>query len=257
MADTIVKGMLKVKVNGTFENMHPETESSQIVDFQEKMENRIIRNTAAGFVSVNTVLAKNVVGFETDTGAIKIGDGETNWVSLPYAVTNPDSSIKVEDITDFVDGVNNALTDASKTAKGVTKLYDATGTNTDGTITQKGITDALAAKLDANAYTEVPTANATTAGKTKLYTSLGTNTDGTVAQNVLKTNFDNKTDLNTYNSTVPIKNTRAGFKAANTILNNGQFGIETDAGGIKIGDGSTKWNNLSYIGGNIGFQIVE
>lgn len=256
MAETIVKGVVKAKVNGTFEKMHPETEVDQVVGLQDALENRIIRNTLAGFVAANTVLEKNVIGYETDTGAMKIGDGETNWVSLPYA-TNPKDSITSENISDFNEAVNNAVNTADGTTKGVSKLYTGTGQGTDGAMTQKAITDALANKLDASAYTEVPAADSTTAGKVKLYTALGTNNDGAVTQNTLKTLLDNKTDLNTYNDTKPIKNTRAGFKTANTILNDGQFGIETDAGGIKVGDGSTKWNNLSYIGGNIGYQIVE
>ena len=42
------------------------------------------RNTAAGWVSENSVLASGEQGFETDTGKMKIGDGESAWNDLDY-----------------------------------------------------------------------------------------------------------------------------------------------------------------------------
>ncbi len=40
------------------------------------------RDTAANFASVNPTLAQGEVGFETDTGIFRIGDGSTAWNSL-------------------------------------------------------------------------------------------------------------------------------------------------------------------------------
>lgn len=45
----------------------------------------------------------------------------------------------------------------------------------------------------------------------------------------------------------PVRNTADGFTTTNIVLNNGQIGIETDTNRIKIGDGTTAWNNLSYV----------
>ena len=42
------------------------------------------RGTASQWVSANTVLTAGELGFETDTGQFKIGDGTTAWLSLPY-----------------------------------------------------------------------------------------------------------------------------------------------------------------------------
>jgi hypothetical protein len=48
------------------------------------------RSTAAVATSDNAVLAAGEWGFETDTHKLKIGDGVTAWVSLPYSVVpNP------------------------------------------------------------------------------------------------------------------------------------------------------------------------
>ena len=42
------------------------------------------RGTAAAWTSANPVLSAGEPGYETDTGALKIGDGSTAWTSLPY-----------------------------------------------------------------------------------------------------------------------------------------------------------------------------
>ena len=45
----------------------------------------------------------------------------------------------------------------------------------------------------------------------------------------------------------PVRNTASAFSTNNTVLNNGQIGIETDTNRIKIGDGKTAWKSLSYV----------
>ena len=43
------------------------------------------RGTAAQWLTANPVLAAGEIGFETDTGKFKIGNGSTAWVALKYA----------------------------------------------------------------------------------------------------------------------------------------------------------------------------
>jgi hypothetical protein len=43
------------------------------------------RGTAAILTANNPVLPAGEICIETDTGRIKIGDGTTAWVSLPYS----------------------------------------------------------------------------------------------------------------------------------------------------------------------------
>ena len=45
----------------------------------------------------------------------------------------------------------------------------------------------------------------------------------------------------------PVRKTASAFTSNNTVLNNGQIGIETDTNRIKIGDGKTAWKSLSYV----------
>ena len=70
------------------------------------------------------------------------------------------------------------------------KLYTTTGTATDGTITQKAITDALGTKVNTDTK-----ATASTFGIAKLYTTTnGTNADGSVTQAAIKSSLDTKLD---------------------------------------------------------------
>ena len=48
------------------------------------------------------------------------------------------------------------------------------------------------------------------------------------------------------------RGTAANWTTANPILGNGEPGFETDTGRLKIGDGSSSWNSLSYVEGTGG-----
>lgn len=45
---------------------------------------RFKRRTAEGWEETNPLLKRGEPGYETDTGKVKIGDGETHWVDLEY-----------------------------------------------------------------------------------------------------------------------------------------------------------------------------
>lgn len=49
------------------------------------MQIQIRRGTAAAWTSANPVLAAGEMGFESDTGQFKIGDGSAAWSALSYA----------------------------------------------------------------------------------------------------------------------------------------------------------------------------
>lgn len=58
-------------------------------------------NTAAGFTSDNLTFPNNVIGFESDTGRKKIGDGLTPWSTLDYSPadqgTSPVATVTVDE----------------------------------------------------------------------------------------------------------------------------------------------------------------
>ena len=45
-----------------------------------------------------------------------------------------------------------------------------------------------------------------------------------------------------------IRGTAEAMSTVNLLLRAGEFGLETDTGKYKIGDGSTIWNSLDYAG---------
>jgi hypothetical protein len=55
----------------------------------------------------------------------------------------------------------------------------------------------------------------------------------------------------------PFLNTAAGWAAENPILPANWYGIESDGGSAKVGDGITAWSSLSYINfGKVGTPLV-
>jgi hypothetical protein len=64
---------------------------------------QVRRDTAANWASVNPTLAIGELGFESNTGAIKIGDGSTAWGSLPYLrATEPAGNADTAKATGYV-----------------------------------------------------------------------------------------------------------------------------------------------------------
>lgn len=64
------------------------------------------RDTAANWSTYNPTLSAGEPGFETDTGKLKIGDGQTSWLELSYI----DESIiiqasRVEYVNDTLDNI--------------------------------------------------------------------------------------------------------------------------------------------------------
>ena len=51
---------------------------------------QVRRDTAANWTSVNPMLASGEIGFETDTGKLKVGTGSASWTSLLYATDASD-----------------------------------------------------------------------------------------------------------------------------------------------------------------------
>ena len=73
---------------------------------------QIRRDLAANWTSANPILAQGEFGYELNTGKMKIGDGSTAWISLPYkfdAAASVWGAItgNIEDQTDLVEYVNN------------------------------------------------------------------------------------------------------------------------------------------------------
>ena len=58
------------------------------------------RDTSSNWTSGNAVLASGEVGYETNTGKFKIGNGSTAWTSLAYSVTTNLAASVLNDLGD-------------------------------------------------------------------------------------------------------------------------------------------------------------
>ena len=54
------------------------------------------------------------------------------------------------------------------------------------------------------------------------------------------------------------RDTSSNWTSIDPILASGEIGVETNTNKIKIGDGVTAWNSLSYVatGGGAGYQDI-
>jgi hypothetical protein len=82
------------------------------------------RDTAANWTSQNPTLKAGEIGYETDTGYIKVGDGSTAWTSLAYIHGTKVSAYPLA----TVDIANDAIT-GDKLANDITIANDLTVTN--------------------------------------------------------------------------------------------------------------------------------
>ena len=79
---------------------------------------QIRRDTAANWTNVNPVLANGEMGWETDTGYIKVGDGTTAWNSLAYRIAQVSDTAYDKSTWDGVTGIapsKNAVRDKVET----------------------------------------------------------------------------------------------------------------------------------------------
>jgi hypothetical protein len=122
------------------------------------------RGTASEWTSANTVLAAGEVGFETDTGRFKIGDGSTAWNSRSYAAPASNAVADHAALTTSVHGIEDT-SDLVVTAD-LASLAPLAGPTFSGTVTLpsttsigdvsatelsyvNGVTSAIQTQLDA------------------------------------------------------------------------------------------------------------
>jgi len=92
------------------------------------------RDTAANWISANSVLALGEPGVETDTLKVKVGDGSTAWNSLGYSITkdfadltNTPTTLAAYGITDALSLVQLSVTQNNASGNGALTYNNATG----------------------------------------------------------------------------------------------------------------------------------
>ena len=87
------------------------------------------RTTASAWTSLNPTLSAGEVGYETDTGKYKIGNGATAWTSLAYAVTANLAFATLNDLGDVT--INSAADGDFLRWNGTAWINDAVNLSTD------------------------------------------------------------------------------------------------------------------------------
>lgn len=120
---------------------------------------QVRRGLASLWTSTNPTLSAGEIGYETDTGLFKIGDGTTTWTSLSYnavkaltagsgislsnsngnyTISLSDPTINIADITGFDDAVNDRVDDLLTAGSNVQLTY--TDNNNDTSTLQIAVT---------------------------------------------------------------------------------------------------------------------
>lgn len=144
--------------------------STQVIKTTFKLR----RGYAERWKEVNPKLADGEPGFELDTFKLKIGDGKTLWNELPYVTgegsISPDGTtlalnqngnislfgfdaaepgmVPVKNQLGTLEWKKIEVPIATSSISGIMRLYNSIGENTDGTMTQKAITDELSEKVE-------------------------------------------------------------------------------------------------------------
>lgn len=226
----------------------------------------IINSTYATKAELNT--KQNTLTFDTtpkagSTNPVTSG-GIYNAIKASGSISG-DSLAVVAKTGSYTDLINTPSL-ATDSTLGFTKLYSSSGSRSDGTITQAGITELLSYKLDrenlapialsgewSDIY-NVPVANDTTQGITKLYSTSGTNTDGAISQYGINNILANYAKLTDITSAYRYKGTVDNYSDLPTTHKVGDvYNIKNAdvANKIKAGDNvvwnGTEWDNLSGV----------
>lgn len=226
----------------------------------------IINSTYATKAELNT--KQNTLTFDTtpkagSTNPVTSG-GIYNAIKASGSISG-DSLAVVAKTGSYTDLINTPSL-ATDSSLGFTKLYSSSGSRSDGTITQAGITELLSYKLDrenlapialsgewSDIY-NVPVANDTTQGITKLYSTSGTNTDGAISQYGINNILANYAKLTDITSAYRYKGTVDNYSDLPTTHKVGDvYNVKNAdaANNIKAGDNvvwnGTEWDNLSGV----------
>jgi hypothetical protein len=234
------------------------------------------RGTAAEWVSANPTLAAGELGYETDTSAIKIGDGSSVWTSLAYGAVSeayvqeaisavvglsPETLDTLEELAAAIGDDSDFFTTVTSdiaTAKSEATSYADNAIDDFSIVSENihGIADFAALETTAGAEILANAAVATAASYTdSQIDSLLDSAPGTLdTLNELAAalgddpNFATSITNNLAAKITFSADTSSAFTAADAVLGNNVFGIETDTGRVKIGNGFSSWVALLYIG---------
>jgi hypothetical protein len=153
------------------------------------------RGTAAQWTSANPILAAGEIGFETDTGKFKMGNGSSAWSALSYFADASDfDTTAIESTIDskVATAVNNLVAGAPAALNTLNEL--AVAINSDSSFAST-ITNALSQKAGVDSVTNHTSATTSVHGiadTAALATQTFVNTAATAAQNAASSDATTK-----------------------------------------------------------------
>jgi hypothetical protein len=154
------------------------------------------RGTAAQWSSANPILAAGEIGFETDTGKFKIGNGSSNWSSIVYYASAEDLSSLIDGAPELLNTLNELAAAIGDDPSFITSVATNLSNHEADTTGVHGITDtALLATL-----TDIQTHNNDTTGVHGINDTsvLALVTDVSTAQSAAESHADSA--VSTHNS---------------------------------------------------------
>ncbi len=154
------------------------------------------RGTAAQWSSANPILAAGEIGFETDTGKFKIGNGSSNWSSIVYYASAEDLSSLIDGAPELLNTLNELAAAIGDDPSFITSVATNLSNHEADTTGVHGITDtALLATL-----TDIQTHNNDTTGVHGISDTsvLALVTDVSTAQSAAESHADSA--VSTHNS---------------------------------------------------------
>lgn len=219
--------------------------------------------TAAAWTDANPVLLEGEMGYETDTHAFKVGDGIKSYVDLPYADPAGSSAVELAKAWAIKDGADGTVEGDDYSAKANALWAQET---------QQEILASYAAwesRLASAEQTFALFGNffkvVGTAPNQEIYMFTGNPASPDVNRPRYRFAVDGKMYYKPVGGTEIVvildngvdRQTAAQWTAANAILAASRFGVETDTGKVKIGDGVTVWNSLAYISAAIAGNEID
>jgi len=117
------------------------------------------RGTAAQWTSANPILAAGEIGFETDTGKFKIGNGSSAWASLTYFA---DVSVLVDGAPELLDTLNELAAALGDDPAFITTVSTSLETHRQDTTDVHGIPDTSVLVVQNDLNSAVSTHNSDT-----------------------------------------------------------------------------------------------
>lgn len=224
------------------------------------------RGSAADWATANPVLAAGELGYESDTGQIKIGNGSTAWNALSYgAVSESYVNDAISNVVglapetlDTLNELANAIgNDPSFVTSIASDISNAVTAHNGTTANVHGIANTLALETETGAQEKADLA----LGDAQSYTDNAIATLVESAPSTLNTlnelaaalgddpNFATSIANTIGTKLTFVADTAENFATANAVTAANTIYVETNAAGyIKVGNGVAHYNSLGWVG---------